>query len=482
MSKAMQKTARGTLWQGTSQVMLALAGYVVAVILARSLGPADFGVYGLVYSFLMAVELVTLFGIPGAVSRLTAEGRDGDGRVRATGLGLVALTCSAAFVVLWFGAPLLAGWLGIPAAYGLLRIAIIDVPCFGVYFLIAHVLNGRRDFAGQSVAALAYAFTKMLGTGVLAFTGLTIAGALLVNVAASLVGLACVAWRAGRQGIGYSPDAAGSIWQIAVPIASIALGTQLLLNVDLWFLGGSGAGVGENVGGYYVAAKNLARFPNLIAFVLNAVLVPSIAHAIATGDPDLARRIVRGTMRFLALTLLPGCALIAVKAGPLMALLFSAEYAAGARFLQLLILANGLLQTLCSTLITILVASRHQRAGAAIALLAVLPALLFNAVLIPWQGALGAALAACLAALLAAASAAYVTWRSIGSFFEPAVLAKVSLATLLSCAALALVPFEGPLVLAELVFAALLFFVLCLVLRLVTRADLHMLPGRGDRP
>jgi O-antigen/teichoic acid export membrane protein len=475
------KARRGTLWQGLSQFVLTLAGYVVAVVLARGLGPADFGVYGQIYSFLMAVELVTLFGIPGAVSRLTAEGRDEDGRLRATGLGLILCTSLLAFAALWFAAPVIAGWLGIPESVRLLRIAILDVPCFGAYFLIAHVLNGRRDLAGQSIASVLYAGTKIVGTLILAVTGLTIAGALLVNVSASIVGLVCVLLRAGWQRVGFERALARPIMTLAVPVASIALGTQVLLNLDLWFLGGSGAGVGENVGGYYVAAKNLARFPNLVAFVMNAVLIPSIAHAIASGDRDLSQRLVRGTMRFLALTLLPGCALIAVKAGPLMALMFSAEYAAGALYLQLLVVANGLLQTLCSTLITILVASKLQTAGARIALLAIVPAVAFNLWLVPALGATGAAIAACVSALLATLAAALIAWRKVGALFEWGMLAKVSLATLLACAAVSAMPFTGALVLVELALGALLFLGLAIALRVVTREDLALLPGRSAK-
>jgi O-antigen/teichoic acid export membrane protein len=481
MSKAIHKAARGTLWNGTSQLVLTVSGYIIAVILARGLGPADFGVYGLIYSFLMAVELITLLGIPGAVSRLTAEGRDTDGRLRATGLCMVAAFCLAAFGLLWLLAPVLAVWLGIAGSAGLIRIAVLDVPCFGIYFLIAHVLNGRRDFAGQSIGTMLYALTKVVGTAVLALTGLTIAGALIVNVLASIVGLGCVVWRAGRPSIAFNAADVRPILQLAVPVALIALGTQLLLNVDLWFLGGAGAGIGQKTGGYYVAAKNLARIPNLIAFVMNAVLIPSIAHATATGDTELGRRIIRGSMRFLAMTLVPGCALMATLAGPLMALLFSKEYSAGANYLQLLAIGNGLLQTVCSTLITILVATRHQRAGAVIALASILPAVVLSAVLVPHFGAAGGAAAALLSAGLAAVAAGIVTRRYIGSFIELAMLARVLLATLVVCTIAAVLPSNGLLLIGELLLLALLFLALALALGLVTRDDLAFMRRPGSQ-
>jgi O-antigen/teichoic acid export membrane protein len=480
MSKLIQKTARGTLWHGISQVVQAVSGYIVAVILARGLGPANFGVYGLIYSFLMAVELITILGIPGAVSRLTAEGRDQDGTLRSTGLGLVALLCLIAFGILWLLAPELASWLGVPQSAALIRIAVVDVPCFGTYFLISHVLNGRRDFAGQSVGITLYALTKVVGTAALTLIGLSITGALIVNILASLVGLLCVTLRAGRPSFVLNRAALRPILQLAAPVAWIALGTQLLSNMDLWFLGHAGSDIGTKTGGYYVAAKNLARIPNLIAFVMNSVLIPSIAHAIAANDPQSARRIIRGSMRFLSLTLLPGCALVAIEAGPLMSVLFRPEYSAGARFLQLLVIANGFLQTLCSTFITILVATRRQREGAVVALVAILPAVLLNAALVHWWGSMGAALAAALSATIAVTVAGFATYKHTGSFIELPILGKVLLATAIVCIVANLLPSKGlALLLCDLVLLALLFAGLCIAFGVLTRADLLLLRGRA---
>ncbi len=67
MSQLIHKAARGTALHGVAQLMLAVAGYVVAVILARGLGAADFGVYRNIYTFIMAIELVSLWGLPAAV-------------------------------------------------------------------------------------------------------------------------------------------------------------------------------------------------------------------------------------------------------------------------------------------------------------------------------------------------------------------------------------------------------------------------------
>lgn len=478
MSQVIDKAARGTVLHGVAQLMLAVAGYVVAVILARGLGAADFGVYGQIYTFLMAIELVTLWGVPAAVSRLTAEGRDSDGSLRASGLGLVLLWCLTGFVVLWLGADSVARWLGIGTHAAELRLAIIDVPCFGSYFLVAHILNGRRDFIGQSTGVCLYALTKIVGTALLLWLGLTIRSALVVNIAASLAGLAWVLARAGFPGIALRGAAVRAILSLAAPMAIIALSAQLMLGLDQWLIGFFHAGVGEAIGGHYNAAKNLARFPNLVAFVLNAVLVPSIAHAVARGELELVQQLVRGSLRFLLLTLVPACALVAAAAAPLLGLLFSADYVAGAGYLQWLVIGNGLLQTVCSTLITLLVATRNQKAGALVAALGVLPALLLNAVLIPQLGAMGGALAATGAALIAMLLAGALVWRRVGAFFEVREVLRVAVAIGLMCSLARWLPGSPWLLLPGLLLLAALFYVFCWTLGALRREDLQLLWSR----
>ena len=186
------------------------------------------------------------------------------------------------------------------------------------------------------------------------------------------------------------------ILRLAMPVGVSLGGMQLLLSIDLWLLNAVGIGVPEADKGMYVAALNLARVPNLLSFVTFAVLMPSIAHALATDDRASAQRSARAAIRFLIALLVPGCALVAVHARELMALLFSAAYADGARLLMLLIFAQGLSYTMLNTLCGILIACNQQRAAAAITLGVLPAAVLANVVLIGLWGAVGAAVGALL--------------------------------------------------------------------------------------
>jgi O-antigen/teichoic acid export membrane protein len=266
-------------------------------------------------------------------------------------------------------------------------------------------------------------------------------------------------------------------------VALIGLGTQLLLSIDLWVLNTASAGVEPAEKGLYVAASNIARMPNVLAFVMTAVLVPSIARALADNERALARRSLKGAMRFLAVTLLPGCALVAANARETMALLFSADYAAGASLLQVLIFAQGIGFTLLMTFGNVLMAG-GQAIRAAMATIAVLPlALVLNIVLVRWLGAEGAALAALGALGTGAIVTGVLVHRLIGPLLEPSVLLRALLATAIVTVAAQLIPGAGLGLLVEFAGLAALTALLLPLLGLVTLADLRpFLPMRLKTP
>ena len=55
------------------RMVLFAAGYFVAMLLARRLGPADYGLYGIILSVVLWIEAIGDFGIPEAATKLIPE-------------------------------------------------------------------------------------------------------------------------------------------------------------------------------------------------------------------------------------------------------------------------------------------------------------------------------------------------------------------------------------------------------------------------
>ncbi len=479
MSSIAKQAARGTLFLSAGHASLTLAGYVVAVLLARSLGPVDYGVYGIVYSVLMTIELIARIGIPQAVSRMIAEAGDRAPRVAATGVTLTALVYLGVFAAFWLAAPLLADAFNVPGGTWLFRIAAIDIPFYGGYMITAHILNGRRTFGPESVAVLLYSLVKVVGVVVIFLHGATIAAALIVNALSSVMAFAWAGWASGRDSFVPSLAHSRGMLRLAVPVAVATLGVQLLMSIDLWSLNAFGWAVPRATKGLYVAATNLGRMPNVLAFVMQAVLIPSIARAIGMGDRELVARTVLGAMRFLAITLIPVAVIVAVEAGPLLQLMFTSSFAEGAPLLAILVFAHGLCNTVFATLCGILLATGEERISARVALIAAGAALVINPLLVLALGAIGAALGALLTTSGAVLATAFLTSRQTGRLIEPGMLVRTVAATAIVAVIAWYVPTHGLMLLVELVVLGLVYLALLPVFRLVTRADLAMiLPGR----
>lgn len=468
--------ARGTVWVSVAQASLTGFGYLVVILLARGLAPAEFGVYGLLYSYLTALEIILQIGIPGAVSRLIAGQRASERHLASTGITLITLIFLGVFAVVWMTAPLIARGLQLEGSEHLIRIAALDMPFFGLYASLTNILTGHRRFRAYSAAVIVYALSKPLGIVLLSAMGeLTVANALLVNALTSVCGFVTAAAFAGRAPFKLRLTEARLVLSVAGPASFIVMGSQVLLYFDLWGVHFFEAAASATAYGYYVAAKSLARIPNFTAFVANAVLVPSLAHAMAQKNAAGIRQFVQGTSRILLITLLPGCALLAVEAEPLMALLFSADYGAGAPYFRLLVIANGLLYTLLFVFLSMLLALSLQKRAARLVLLSLLPALIAITVFVPLLGMRGGALASMTATFIATVAAGSMLYRESGARLAVSEVLRALAVTAILCGVAAVIPSSGWMTVVELVCLLPVLGALAFVFGLLGTADLSLL-------
>jgi O-antigen/teichoic acid export membrane protein len=463
--------ARGAASLTAAHGALMVAGYVVAVVLARELGPAVYGVYGLVYSVLLGVELIGRLGVPQALSRLVAEEGEVNPQLEGTGLTLTLVIHLPLFVAFWFLAPALGSLFQLEDGATLFRIAAIDIPFFGLYMATSHILNGHRSFAEESLGVMIYAAARVIGILILLLVGVTIAGALIVNAASSIVALAFVAWRVRITSLRLTLRHQRALVRLAVPIGLFALGSQLLVSLDLWSLNALGTQVANSEKGLYVAATNLARLANVAGFVMAAVLVPSVARALAEGDIAVAQRATRGAGRFLAVALIPMSAVVLAEASEIMTLVFSDEYRRGASLLAILVVSHGVFFTAFMSLCGILIGISRERDAAAIALAALPLAMIANLLLIRGLGAPGAALAAMVATGTAAAASGIRVRQTVGPILGYSELVRIILASLAVWALASWIRMDGALLLVELAGLAIAYLTGLYLMRVVGPED-----------
>src|SRR5262245_30020825 len=106
--EAHERQQRGTRQLFLARVFFFASAYVVAAILARNLGPADYGVYGVVISQLLWLEIVVSAGVPAAAAKLIADGRYDVGEVERSARTLLLGVSVLLFAICWYISPSLA--------------------------------------------------------------------------------------------------------------------------------------------------------------------------------------------------------------------------------------------------------------------------------------------------------------------------------------------------------------------------------------
>jgi O-antigen/teichoic acid export membrane protein len=409
--------ARGTAQNVLSRGCFFAFAYVASIILARGLGPAEYGVYGLIMSVLLWVEQISKFTIPPAAAILIPRETHNSRALEQTALFLNSVLFITLFVLLWFAAPLVADLFDLHDGTYLLRIAALDLPFFGMYFVYRGVLQGHRDFLSISIAELLYSFTKLAGIAILMVLWLSVPGALVVNVLASVGALLFVLSRISIKLTAPAQNFIRPVIRFALPLGLYMLALQTIGSLDLWFLKALNPSKQASTIGIYVAARNVAVAPGVVLMVISDVLLPSLSKALAQKDTVLSRHYLQSGVRFLCIVVSPIILLFMLAADQIMALLFSTGFAGGGVYLKMLIFYAMSLPFVDLFASALNAWGKPYLCGTTLFLLIVV-ALPLNVQFILSFGPVGAAYASALTGLLGAVTLGVLVYRRFGSLIR----------------------------------------------------------------
>lgn len=434
--------SRGTIALVLTQGTYFVLGYLVVVVLARELGPAAYGTYGVIMSILVWAEQSAKRSVPSAAAKLIAERSDAIGEVGKASLILNLVIHSILLVLLWLMAPWLASWFGIENGTFLFRLAALDLPLYGIYTALQGIYQGQRRFFRLGFSDITYALAKVLGVGLIVQLGVSIEAALIVNLAASVVGIGFLFARCGlRRTSGWRADVP-VILAIAAPMALYSVGNLLSSSLDVWLLKMMSTAEQAMTVGVYVAALNIARVPGFALSTISQVLLPSVSSAVATENRTLVRHYINQALRFFLIVYLPVVLVLWAAPEALMQLIYSSKYAGGGGILAVLVVAHGF-WALQAILASVLVAAGKARTlGLVMAFLA-LAAVPVLAGLIHLAGATGAAVATGLVALGAIVVFVGLLWRQFGAIVRLPNMARIAGAGVVMAVASALVSAAG---------------------------------------
>ncbi|HET7585378.1 MAG TPA: oligosaccharide flippase family protein [Gemmatimonadaceae bacterium] len=469
--------------RGTRQLLLAralfmAASYVASVLLARELGPSDFGVYGVLLATLAWLEIVSYAGVPAATGRLIPEHQDEAGAVERSARFVLLVTSLALFAISWILAPQVARVFHLDGGTWLFRVAILDIPVAAVFQGYAGTLMGLRRFGPLSVGQAVMGTAKLGGVLALFVAGFTVAHALVVNVLATTAALLFLLVIYPPRGFLPSPGFVRRIVGLAVSMGAFVISLQVLISLDVWFLGSVWKGPGAAVG-QYLAALKIAQTLIVIPIVQSGVLLASVAWALAARDREGARAHVLEASRFSIILSAAACVIVGGNASSLMDLLYSSAYAAGGRYLVVQLLAFS-----CFALMDVyahaLMGGGRQRVTAAVLVSFIPIVAIANLLLIPRLGPMGAAASLLIGMGGTTAAIGVLVWKQFGAPIAGRTLARVALATVVVLVPALMVPARGGLVLVKMAALGVLYLGVLWLTGEISAADFVLPSARRD--
>lgn len=461
-SRPAQSLASGTIAITAASGLFVLSGYVINIVLGRTLGPADYGLFGVVIGLMTVLNAVQNASIPQAVARFTAEQREPANDILAAGAVAQFVSGVVVGVTLFLLATPLASLFGDDGLAAPLRVAAFVLPPYAFFSLLMGFSAGRGRYSQQALLLSVYALAKaMFVVGLSAVAGLVgaIAGYFLAAISALP---ASGVWGIGTRRL--APLRPMLLY--SVPLLLVALIAMTHLNLDLFFVK---ALVDEReAAGHYAAAQNVARVPYFLAGGFAAILLPAIARAAAYGRSG-AQPMVRDALRLGFIAVAPLAALLAGSGDEVVRLLYGEGYSPANSVLVVLSPAVA-----CLSLSTLLVSMLSGIGRPFLAVVGAGVGLAITALscvlLVPPLGTLGAAVATLAGGLVAVVGAIWAAGRVFGT--KPPALTFVRAGAAASAIGLAARAIDGNVaLLVGLPGLLLLYGALLVVLRELTTED-----------
>ena len=398
---------RGAVVVLVIQVVAAALSYGSQVLLARWMGPLEFGIYAMAWSLVPPAAAVAAIGLPGAAVRFVPQylARESPGQLHglirrsialvfAVGIGSVA----AGWLILLVARPWLADYHETP-----IRVALLSIPFLAVIVLVSDLSRGfgwaglafapvRLVVPGLTILSV-FIYLVYVGRptalGVLALS----AGACVVTAA---VHLGCFRRRVPRTVRGSRPVYRTRLWlRVAIPLL-LSDGVFLLLwSCDEVMLGAMTGP--EHVAVFHACVKT-AGLTLIIFQAVAAFATPRFAALWLDGNTLQLQRFARSVARLMFFPSL-GLALGLIVAGPLLLGTFGDVFISG--HVVLITLTLGYLAKAATGPVdAYLAVSGHQDAIVLVIAVSAVSNIVLNFLLIPRFGALGAAAASVVSLLL----------------------------------------------------------------------------------
>ncbi len=392
---------RSTIWLTVSEIVFTLSGYVIAALLGRILGPAEYGRYTLVIGFTTMIVILLGRGIPTAMAKYISEVGNDQTAIRA--IKKVAArwqyaSVTAAGLIFFFLSPLLAKIFADPSLTPLFQLSSLLIPAFALSSFHVLYFNGLKLFGAMTVLKMARGLFRLfwiVGLASVFHTAGAVIGAVLAPLSVFVLALILDHLHQKRQGFFPSEQTktvkkfpARKLLRYAGGFMIFLALYEFFMRLDIYLIKmivGS-----DKAAGLYAAAATAALIPYYLFYALALVMFP-LTSALTTNGNRRAGEMIGQVVRLLLIALVGVGVLLAHFSRPLIELFFGAQFLNAAPLTALMV-GGTVFGTIFYVLASAFNAAGLTRLTALMVGTAVVFSIIANAAFLPVYGVAAAAI------------------------------------------------------------------------------------------
>ncbi len=329
-----EKSLSGILWVFADKLGSSSINFLITIVLARLLAPEHFGLVAMVMVFF---ELSSVFVESGFSTALIRQKEISEAD-KSTTFIFNLITAVALYVVLFFCAPLIAGFFDQPMLTWIVRVMGLNLIVEALAIVQGSTLTQQIDFKTQTKARFGAVVLSGIAGVALAFQGFGV-WALVVRILVMALLQTAFLWKLNpwKPSFVFSRESFRRLFGFGSKILSAALLDKFFSHIYKLVIGKFFAAASL---GFYTQAGN---FSNMVINTLFRT-VQSVTYPVLSKLQDDRPRLKEGYRKILMLSsfvIFPAMTLLGVLAKPTLLVLVGEKWLPSVPFLQLLCLAGA---------------------------------------------------------------------------------------------------------------------------------------------
>ncbi len=328
---------RGMFYLTIRQALFVGSNVILHIYLARKLGLEQYGIYGVLASFIALNEFILMKAAYETLSRHVAAGGASAREIVRRSRGLFLLICFVVCVGYFLLSGQIASLLKDSGLRQFVRLCalIIPVSCLSTVYLGA--LNGMGRYGVQAFIAAVFVMIKLTFVVTLVWQGLSVKGVILGILTAELC-QAGMAFFFGKKIEGQGECDFRQIYRFALQLIAVGLVGSLVINIDMFAVKMYLADNEET--GLYTCALTIARMPVFMIYPVTLTMLPILAKSFAESRvAEINEKIVESVKYAIIMIVAPALLILATH-DKCIALAYGRGYLGAGGALRILLLGS----------------------------------------------------------------------------------------------------------------------------------------------